>query len=120
MTRWIRTATIFAALFMPPILPAAPPRLGGPLVDGSVVRTRGCGNHFFITYHNEFALAEWMGGEMIKDGDVLQASGDQMSFEREGRMTLTNLATGGTVDVLIEQALMNQADYGRTVQRVCR
>ena len=126
MKRFISMATIVAAVFMPPVALAAPaeaqhpPRLGGPLVDGSVVRTRGCGSHFFIAYREEYALAEWLGGEMVNDGDVLQGSDDQVSFEREGPMTFTNLATGRTVDVVIEKALMNQADYSRTVGQVCR
>jgi hypothetical protein len=126
MMRFIWMAAIFAAVLRPPVALAAPsdaqhpPRLGGPLVDGSVVRTRGCGSHFFIAYREEYALAEWLGGEMVNDGDVLQGSDDQVSFEREGRMTLTNLATGRTVDVVIEQPLMNPADYSRTVGQVCR
>jgi hypothetical protein len=97
-----------------------PQRLGGPLVDGSVIRARGCGSHFFISYHEQFALAEWMGGEMVKELDVLQGNDDQESFEREGRMTFTNLATGRTIDLVIEKALMNRADYSRTIQQVCR
>ena len=126
MKRFILIATIVAAVLTPPVALAAPteaqhpPRLGGPLVDGSVVRARGCGSHFFIAYREEFALAEWLGGEMVNDGDVLQGSGDQVSFEREGPMTFTNLATGRTVDIVIEKALMNQADYSRTVGQVCR
>jgi hypothetical protein len=111
---------LLVGLFLSHVLLAAPPRLGGPLVDGSVVRTRGCGTHFFIAYRNEYALAEWLGGEMVKDGDVLKVNDDQMSFEREGRMTLTNLATGLTIEVVIEQALMNNADMSRAAGKVCR
>lgn len=114
-----------AALLLPVVLATAaeaqnPPRLGGPLVDGSVVRARGCGSRFFIAYHEEFVLAEWLGGEMVREGDVLQGAGDSGSFEREGRMTFTNLATGRTVDVVIEKALMNRADYMKTFGLVCR
>jgi hypothetical protein len=96
------------------------PRLGGPLVDGSVIRTQGCGSHFFIAYREQFVLANWLGGEMAQDLDVLQTIDDQSSFEREGRITLTNLATGRTIDVFIEKALMNKADYSRTLRQVCR
>jgi hypothetical protein len=116
----------FAAAFLQLVVLATaaeaqnPPRLGGPLVDGSVVRARGCGSHFFIAYHEEFALAEWLGGEMVREGDVLQATDDQGSFEREGRMSFTNLATGRTVDVVVEKALMNRADYLKTFGLVCR
>ena len=126
MKRFVCMVTIVAAaLTLAIMLPAPseaqhPPRLGGPLVDGSVTRARGCGSHFFIAYREEYALAEWLGGEMVNDGDVLQGSDDQVSFEREGPMTFTNLATGRTVDVVIEKALMNQADYSRTVGQVCR
>jgi hypothetical protein len=98
----------------------APPRLGGPLVDGSVVRATGCGTHFFIAYRDEFVLAEWLGGEMVKDNDVVQINDEQSSFEHEGQMTLTNLATGRTIEVVIEQTLMNHADYLRSVERFCR
>jgi hypothetical protein len=116
----------FAAAFLQLVVLATaaeaqnPPKLGGPLVDGSVVRARGCGSHFFIAYHEEFALAEWLGGEMVREGDVLQATDDQGSFEREGRMSFTNLATGRTVDVVVEKALMNRADYLKTFGLVCR
>lgn len=119
-------ALLVAALPIPAILPVAfaqaphPPRLGGPLVDGSVIRTQRCGGRFFIAYRDEYALAQWLAGEMVKDGDVLQSKDDKTSFEREGRMTLTNLATGREVDVVIEKALMNRADYSRTVRKVCR
>ena len=118
-------ASLFAAVLTTPLLAAppetvSPPRLGGPLVDGSVVRAHGCGSRFFIAYRAEFALAQWLGGEMVKDGDVLQGVGDQVSFEREGRMIFTNLATGRTVDVVIEKALLNRSDYARTAARVCR
>jgi hypothetical protein len=114
------------AVLIPPVVLAAPsevqhpPRLGGPLVDGSVVRARGCGSHFFIAYRNEYALAAWLGGEMVKENDVLQTTDDQANFEREGRMTLTNLATGRAVDIVIEKALMNRADYSTTSRQVCR
>lgn len=107
--------------FMLLITPAtAQHRLGGPLVDGTVTRARGCGSHFFIAYHDEFALAEWLGGEMVRENDVLQANDDQASFEREGRMTFTNLATSRTIDVVIEKALLNHADYSRTARQFCR
>jgi hypothetical protein len=108
------------ALLAPPIALPAPPRLGGPLIDGSVLSRPGCGSHFFIVYKDEYALAEWLGGEMVKDGDVLQTTDDQTSFEREGRMTLLDLATGRTIDVVIEQALMNRAVYGKIASQVCR
>jgi len=118
-------ATMLSPLVLPvalaaPIEAQHPPRLGGPLVDGSVIHARGCGSHFFIAYHEEYALAEWLGGEMVNDGDVLQGSDDQVSFEREGRMSFTNLATGRAVDVVIEKALMNKTDYARTIGQVCR
>jgi hypothetical protein len=119
-------ATLLVAALTPlPLLaappePPHPPRLGGPLVDGSVIRTKGCGNRFFIAYRAEFVLAQWLGGEMVKDGDVLESSDDQSNFEHEGRMTFTNLATGRTVDVVIEKALLNRADYSRAAAQVCR
>jgi hypothetical protein len=97
-----------------------PPRLGGPLVDGSVTLAHGCGTRFFIAYRDVYALAQWLGGEMVQDGDVLQGVDDQASFEREGRMIFVNLATGNTVEVVIEKALMNHADYTKTVAMVCR
>ncbi len=111
-----------AALLAPPALsaPPTPPRLGGPLVDGSVLLGHGCGSHFFIVYKDLYALAEWLGGDMVKNGDVLQTTDDQSSFEREGRMTLLDLATGTTIDVVIEQALINRAAYNRTVSQVCK
>ena len=115
-----RTALFAVALLLQSIGFAAPPRLGGPLVDGSVILTRGCGSHFFIAYHDEYVLAEWLGGEMVKDGDVLQTTDDQTSFEREERMLLLNLATGRTIDVMIEHALMNRSDFARTAGKVCR
>lgn len=123
--RFIRITSLLAAIFtLPNVFTVAeaqhPPRLGGPLVDGSVTRARGCGSHFFIAYRNSFSLAEWLGGEMVKENDVLQGIGDQASFEREGRMTLTNLATNGIVEVVIEKALLNHADYSRTARQVCR
>jgi hypothetical protein len=126
MKHLISMAILVAAVITPPTIQAAPAeaqnpaRLGGPLVDGSVIRTRGCGSHFFITYRQVFVLAEWLGGDMVKDGDVLQGIDDQVSFEREGRMTFTNLATGRTIDVAIEKTLMNHADYSRTAGQVCR
>jgi len=120
MRRAICLAALAAAIFTPPALAQHPARLGGTLIDGSVVRAHGCGSHFFIAYHEEFALAEWLGGEMVKELDVLQINGDQVSFEREGRMSFTNLATGRIVDVVIEKALMNQADFSRTVGQMCR
>jgi hypothetical protein len=108
------------ALLAPSAALTAPPRLGGPLIDGSVLLRRNCGSHFFIAFQDEYALAEWLGGDMVKDGDVLQTTDDQSSFQREGRMTLLDLATGRTIDVVIEQALMNRTDYTRTVSKVCR
>lgn len=114
------SASAVVALLLSAKVLAVPPLLGGPLVDGSVVRTRGCGAHFFIAYRDEFVLAEWLGGEMIKDNDVLQITDDRSSFEREGRITLTNLTTGGSVEAMIEQALMNRAAYTRLVGQVCR
>ncbi len=124
--RSIFTASLIAALLIAPVALLAPavaqnpPRLGGPLVDGTVIRTRGCGSHFFIAYHDEFALALWLGGEMVKEGDVLQGVDDQTTFEREGRMTFTNFATGHTIEVVIEKALLNRADYSKTFASVCR
>jgi hypothetical protein len=98
---------------------AAPPRLGGPLVDGSVIRTQGCGAHFFIAFGNTFALAEWIGGDPVRDTEVLQTTDSVSSFEREGRMTVTNLATGRTVDLFIDKALMNNAEFTRLVAQTC-
>jgi hypothetical protein len=120
MKRIICGALEVAAVFIPLAVLGASARLGGPLVDGSVARARGCGSHFFIAYHEGFALADWLGGEMVKENDVLQTTDDVSSFEREGRMTLTNLATNRTVDIVIDKALLNHAEYLRTVQRVCR
>jgi len=117
-------AALCAAAFIPAVFAAPPevhpPALGGPLVDGSVVRAKGCGSRFFIAYGAEYALAQWLGGEMVRDGDVLAATDDTVSFEREGRMNFLNLATGRTVDLVIEKALMNLADFRRTVAHVCR
>jgi hypothetical protein len=96
------------------------PRLGGPLIDGSVARARGCGNHFFIAYREKFALVEWLGGQMVNENEVLQSDDDQITFEREGRATLTNLATGGTIEVVIEQALLNRLEFSKVARRVCR
>ena len=122
--RIVRAATMVAAAltqFGVLVVPTeAQHRLGGPVVDGSVIRTRGCGSHFFIAYRDEFVLAEWLGGEMVRENDVLKANGDQESFEREGRMTFMNLVTGRTIDLVIEKALMNHADYSKTVGKVCR
>jgi hypothetical protein len=98
----------------------AQPKLGGVLIDGSVIRVRGCGSHFFIAYHEEFALAELLGGDMVRESELLQLPADQGSFEREGRMTATNLATGRQVDFVIEKALMNTNDYNAMVGQVCR
>jgi hypothetical protein len=127
MTRPVAVAaSLVAALLLSHEAPAAPPgaaappRLGGPLVDGSVTLSHGCGSHFFIAFRDVYALAEWIGGEMVKEGDVLQGIDDQTGFEREGRMTYTNLATGNTIEVVIEKALMNHADYTKTVAKVCR
>jgi hypothetical protein len=124
MKHILRVATLVAAVLTHVVVLVAPAdaqhRLGGPLVDGSVVRARGCGTRFFIAYRDEFALAEWVGGEMVRENEVLQAIDDQESFEREGRMTFTNLATGRTVDLVIERALMNHADFARAVGQVCR
>ncbi len=86
---------------------ATPPRLGGPLVDGSVVRAQGCGPYFFIVYGNEYSLAQWLGGAPVRETEVLQTTDDQASFEREGRMTANDLATGRPVELFIEQALLN-------------
>jgi hypothetical protein len=119
MKRLIFMSAIVVATLSASVVCAAP-QLGGPLVDGSVVRAHGCGSHFFIVYRNEYALAELLGGEMVKDGEVLQTTDDQESFEREGRMTLTNLVTGRIVDVVIEQALINTTDYSRTARKFCR
>jgi hypothetical protein len=99
---------------------AAQHRLGGVLVDGSVVRVHGCGSHFFIAYRNEYDLAEWLGGEMVRENDVLQLADDQGGFEREGRVTLTNIVTGRQIDIMIEKALMNTNDYAATVGQLCQ
>jgi hypothetical protein len=121
MTRLLRAAVLAAPTLLISLAAyAAPPSLGGPLVDGSVVRTSGCGSYFFIAYRDEFALAQWLGGEMAKDGDVLQVTDEQSSFEREGRMTLLNFATNRTIDVSIEKALMNRADFTKTAAKICK
>jgi hypothetical protein len=99
---------------------AAQHRLGGPAIDGTVVRVRGCGNHFFVQYHNSVALAEWLGGEMVRENEVIQSTDDNASLEKEGRMTFTDLATGRPVDFVVEKALMNPADYAKTQGEVCR
>jgi hypothetical protein len=112
-------AVLLALTVAGPALAQNPPRLGGPLVDGSVTRSRGCGSHFLIAYRDEYALLEWLGGEMPRDGDVLQGVDDQTSFEREGRATLINLATGATLEVMIAKALLNRADYTKTVAQFC-
>jgi len=98
---------------------AAPPRLGGPLVDGSVVRVQGCGVHFFIAYGNTFELAEWLGGDPVRETEVLQTTDSTTTFEREGRLTVTDLATGRTVDVYIDKALMNRTEFDRTIALTC-
>jgi hypothetical protein len=116
------TILVSAAALLPLLSPVAAfgqPRLGGPLIDGSVTRARGCGNYFFIVYGNQFALAEWLGGDPVRDNEVLQTLDDQGSFEREGRETVLDLASGRTVDIMIDQALMNQTDYQRTVKKIC-
>lgn len=121
MRRAIAVTLLAAALgLVKPAVGQNPPRLGGQLIDGSVIRTRGCGSHFFIAYHDLYALASWLGGEMVQEGDVLQGVDDSTSFEREGRMTFTNLATGRTVDVVIDKALLTRADLGRTLAQYCR
>jgi hypothetical protein len=117
--RWLLVVAMTIALTSVSAL-SAPPRLGGPLVDGSVVRVRGCGVHFFISYHDQYQLAEWLGGEYVKEGDVLVAADDTASFEREGRATFTDLATDRTVDIFIEKALMNRQDFSRKARQVCR
>jgi hypothetical protein len=94
-------------------------RLGGPLIDGSITRARGCGPYFFIVFANQFAMAEWLGGDPVRENEVLQTMDDQGSFEREGRETVLDLATGRTVDIMIDQALMNQADYQSAANKVC-
>lgn len=95
-------------------------RLGGPLVDGTVVRARGCGSHFFIAYHNTYALGEWLGGDMVRENEILVSSNDNDSLEREGRMTFTDVATGRPIDFVIEKALMSPADFARTEAEMCR
>src|ERR1700722_15781749 len=42
-----------------------PPRLGGPLIDGSVIKARGCGSHFFVVYGSSYLQAQWLGGEIV-------------------------------------------------------
>jgi hypothetical protein len=118
-------AVLCGALLPAPALlwaqaPPQPPRLGGPLIDGSVVRTHGCGAYFFIADRDVFALAQWLSGEPVREGDVLQTSQSQSGFQREGRMTVTNLATGRMLDLVIEKALMNRADFTRTAGQFCK
>lgn len=95
------------------------PRLGGQLVDGSVVRTKGCGIYFFIAYGNTFALAEWLSGDPVRDTEILQTTDGTSSFDHEGRMTVTNLATGRTLDLFIDKALMNNAEFSRSAAKYC-
>jgi hypothetical protein len=95
-------------------------RLGGPLVDGTVVRARGCGSHFFVIYHQEYALAEWLGGDMVRENEVLQSTDPGASLEREGRVTFVDLATGHPIDFVIEKALMSPAEYAQAQGQVCR
>jgi len=109
-----------AAVLLPIIASSAPPRLGGPLIDGSVVRVHGCGSYFFVSYENEYDLVEWIGGEPVKEGDVLEPIDDASNLEREGRGTFTNRATGRTIDVVIDRALMNGRDYSLNVGKYCR
>lgn len=61
-----------------------------------------------------------MGGEMVQDLDVLQVTDDVSTFEREGRMTVTNLVTGRPLEIVIEQALMNQSQFAQKVIETCR
>jgi hypothetical protein len=96
------------------------PRLGGPLIDGSVTRAHGCGSHFFVIYRDEYALAEWLGGQPPIEGDVLEGIDDQQSLERVGRMTFVDLATRNTMEFVIEKTFLNRADYSKTVRQVCR
>jgi hypothetical protein len=95
-------------------------RLGGPLIDGTVVRVRGCGSHFFIAYHNAYALAEWLGGDMVRENEVVRSLNENDSLEREGRMTFTDVATGRPIDLVIEKALMSAPEFARTQAQVCR
>jgi hypothetical protein len=113
-------AIVAAASAPGPSALAQQPKLGGVLVDGSVIRVRGCGSHFFIVYHEEFALAQQLGGDMVREAELLQLESDQTSFEREGRMTATNLTTGREVDFVIERALMNFSEYNSVAGQVCR
>jgi hypothetical protein len=121
MKRALRDAILIGAALT---LAAAGPtwaqhRLGGPTIDGSITKATGCGNYFFIVYANQFAMAEWLGGDPVRETEVLQTVDDQGSFQREGRETVLDLATGRTVDIMIDQALMNQTDYQRAASKVC-
>ena len=115
-----RFAGAMALLALVSLPAAAQHRLGGPTVDGTVIRVRGCGSHFFVQYHDAFALAEWLGGDMVREDEVIQSTDDTASLEREGRMTFTDLATGHPVDFVVEKALMSRADFTRTVAQYCR
>ncbi len=116
--RWASFAAMFALIACPSFAASAP-RLGGPVVDGSVVRVRGCGVYLFISYHNEYALAQWLGGYAVRETEVLQTMDDQASFEREGRLTVTDLASGRAVDLFIEKAMLNNSDYAKATARYC-
>jgi hypothetical protein len=117
----MRSTLLLIAAWMLGLAPAiGQHRLGGTSIDGSVVRIHGCGNHFFIVYGTEYALVEWLGGDMVMENDRLEVTDDQGSFEREGRLNLKNTATGRPVDVVIEKTLMNASDYSKTVASVCR
>ncbi len=57
---------------------------------------------------------------MVQDNDVLQVTDEGSSFQREGPMTVTNLVTGRNVQIVIEQSLMNQSQFARKVDEICR
>jgi hypothetical protein len=115
-TKWLLAMLMCAGACTPAL---GQHRLGGPLVDGTVVRVRGCGSHFFIAYHNNYVLAEWLGGDMVRENEILQSSNENASLEREGRMTFTDATTGRPIDLVIEKALMSPAEFARTEAQVC-
>ena len=98
-----------------------PRKLGGPVIDGSVVIVDGCGEKFFIAYQGTYALAQRLNGEMVKREDVLQGVATQQgSFDREGRMEVTDLTTGKTLQINIENAMLSQSAVHNLAGEVCR
>jgi hypothetical protein len=95
-------------------------RLGGPLIDGSVVRAAGCGSHFFVAYRDDYALADWLGGTMVRENEVLQStSPNGGNFEREGIATMNNLTTGKPITFVIVKALIQRTEFEALINKFC-